>query len=508
MKPIPVTANSLEMLRSQLQSPEAAEATLAFVFSSDIFPPGEIGSIFAESGIAVFGCSSQEEVSGSRLTRGSISALLLGIDPDCFRIKVFNGGDSFAVGAETAEWAVKEFSRPQLITALGGASRSLIGDIYLEGIRSVAPHMGVYGGMASGSQNRFQPYVFSSEQSSRDGGIACVFDGSAIDINGVALSGWEETGTPKIITKAEKNIIYEIDHEPVLTLLRRYFAVSAEFEDRLLSEYPFSMTTPDGDKVFRVVLSFDESSQRVFCAGNVYEGAEIRFCAPNIIPTIRKTLTQLATYRENSLGNADAILLFSCAARSQAFGSLMQREVQSIQELWPAPTAGFCSYGEFGGLQGQVKFHNTVISAVFLNCKSGGNRSEAAAANRHTPATILDRLLHSEDLSEMSRDEIMERITSLEKEKAILSNFLHIEYRRFEQDHERDPAGTGKIRQTPAQHPAGTGGPPAEAGGTDHRRQLSGSVGTLCRPGRIHPAGGKNAAGTVGQTAQPAVQRF
>jgi hypothetical protein len=68
-----------------------------------------------------------------------------------------------------------------------------------------------------------------------------------------------------------------------------------------------------------------------------------------------------------SEGDADALLVFSCAGRAPALGPLVTLENEGLAEVWNSPMAGFFTYGEFGRMKnGRQHFHSTACCWVAL----------------------------------------------------------------------------------------------------------------------------------------------
>ncbi|MCB1308040.1 MAG: FIST C-terminal domain-containing protein, partial [Leptospiraceae bacterium] len=183
--------------------------------------------------------------------------------------------------------------------------------------------------------------------------------------------------------------------------------------------------------VMRTAIQADLNTGAVQYGGHIPEGSLVRFCSPNILETIKHTIEQIQGFRGHSdSAGADAVLLFDCAIRSQSFGSYMRKEIEVINQLWRAPVAGFCSWGEIGRSRGAAcGFHNTVISLVLLRDREKINYT----ANRTYSDEQIEDIVESFP-PEISVDELQREIIQLRKQKSRLSHFLHLTSEDLEQE--------------------------------------------------------------------------
>jgi adenylate cyclase len=223
MKPKVFSVSSVEQIEPHLQSARqnGLPPTLAVAFSSVVHDLTELSSVFAKYDIEVFGASASGEITNDEVHEESIAVMLLDISRDAFRLNVFDGEGkaSYQVGQNVAEWAKTIYDNPALMVMSAGLRAD--GEQIVKGIiDAVEPQIPLFGGFAA-----FDPammseisntFVFNSSRVFSNGVVALVFDQNVIEVEGIAASGWKEIGTPKTITKAAENIVYNIDDEPAL----------------------------------------------------------------------------------------------------------------------------------------------------------------------------------------------------------------------------------------------------------------------------------------------------
>ncbi|MGO9570738.1 MAG: FIST signal transduction protein [Desulfomonilaceae bacterium] len=370
MKPRVFSTTSVDQIEPQIQVAlnEGLKPTLAIVFSSIAHDLKEVGAVFAKHDIDVFGASTAGEISNDEVHEESIVAMLLDIGREVYRLEMFDGKDksSGQVGQSIGEWAKTVYENPAFMVASGGILAN--GDHIIEGIISAMGHqVPLFGGLAGDDGSLQGTFVFSASQVTSNGVLALVFDGNVIGLQGVAFSGWKGIGTSKTVTKADGNIVYEIDGEPALDIYVKYlnFGDDPVVAVGLAVEYPLLLNRDDGSSVLRGVMAINEDKSIVY-AGSVPEGAKVRFGMAPGIEIIDQAIEQMSEFNRQS-PKPDAIVLFSCKARHLALGPMVQDEVSAISKLWEVPLVGFFTYGEIGPvLQGGCHFHNHTLVPVLI----------------------------------------------------------------------------------------------------------------------------------------------
>jgi len=371
MKPTVFSATSVEQIEPHLQSVRQTELvpTLAIVFSSVAHDLAELSAIFAKSDIEVFGASASGEITNDEVHEDSIAVMLLDISRDAYRLNVFDGKGktSNQVGQSVAEWAETVYDDPACMVMSAGFRAD--GDQIVNGIiYAMERQIPLFGGFAGTDPGIAAPetFVFDSSQVLADGVVALIFDRNAIELQGIAASGWKGIGTPKTITKAEGNIVYRIDDEPALDIYDKYLNIGDD--TTLAIEYPLVWIREDGSSVMRAAMSINDDKSIVY-AGTVPEGAKVRFGMSPGSEIIEHAIEHMSKFRQQ-VPRGDAIVLFSCRARHLALGPMVEDEISAIRKLWDVPLVGFFTFGEIGpGAEGRCDFHNYTLVPVLIHEK-------------------------------------------------------------------------------------------------------------------------------------------
>jgi len=370
MKSTAFSATSVEQMESRFGDAlkEGLKPTLAIVFSSIAHDLKAVGAAFARHDIDVFGASTHGEILNDEIHEESIAAMLLEVSRNAYRVKVFDGREktSLQIGQGVAMWAKTVYDNPAFMVASAGYLAN--GDHIVKGvIDEMGRQAPLFGGLA-GDDVKFQTtFAFDGSRVISNGVAALIFDGNVIGLQGVAFSGWKGIGTLKTVTKAQGNIVYEIDGEPTLDVYRKYFDISrdASIAIRDASEYALLLNRDDGSSVLRVGLHINEDKSLVF-AGSMPEGAKFRFGMAPGREVIDLAIEQISEFSRQA-PRPDAIVLFSCAGRHFALGPMVEDEISAVRKLWDVPLVGFFTSGEIGPvLQGRCDFHNYTLVPVLI----------------------------------------------------------------------------------------------------------------------------------------------
>ena len=344
--------------------------TLAIVFSAASFNMEEVLKSINKYKIVAFGASTVGEITNGKLNKDSVSVMLLDLPPQAYAINLFdrNGKSSFQAGREAGEWAKKRFHNPVMLLTSGGWDAD--GDQIIDGIKSAAGRsIQVYGGIAGNNLRQdMDTYAFGT-QGIVTKGIAClIFDSKYLQLYGITVGGWRGIGTSKIITKSAGNVVFTIDHQPVLEVYQRYLEVKSNLDISRSNETGLLVERPDGSSVMRAALRINDD-QSILYAGSMPEKAKVRFCISPGSEVINKTIDQLKEFHEK-IPDAEAGILFSCVSRLQALGPMIEKETMALTDIWGIPCNGFFTLGEFGpGTNGLSDFHNFTLSMVLISEK-------------------------------------------------------------------------------------------------------------------------------------------
>ncbi|MFO0951403.1 MAG: FIST N-terminal domain-containing protein [Isosphaeraceae bacterium] len=348
---------------------------LAILFGSAHHAPafGVIARTIRESGLArvVVGCTAESIVGDGLEVEGEPAlalwaARLPGVTLRPFRLDYdgseVQGGEGLAEGPE---------GRSLLLLA---DPFSFPTDVYLKELRTRAPALPVFGGMASASRTPRGNRIILGGEVYQDGAVAVEISG-ALRVRTVVSQGCRPIGRPMIVTRAERNIIREIGRRPALEVLRETFeGLSPEDQElvqeglhigRVINEYQESFHR--GDFLVRNVLGADDSGG-IAITDVIRVGQTIQFHVRDAASADEDLLSLLERDRQ-SRPDSKVVggLLFTCNGRGTRLFPGPNHDAEMIQRLYgPMPVAGFFAMGEIGPVGGQNFVHGYTASLALF----------------------------------------------------------------------------------------------------------------------------------------------
>jgi hypothetical protein len=210
-------------------------------------------------------------------------------------------------------------------------------------------HLPITGGLAGDAARFSKTFVGLNEAASEGNIVAVGFYGNDLKIGHSSLGGWDEFGKERIITKSDKNVLFEIDGAVALDLYKEYLGPYAEELPGSALLFPLSIRLENSDRnLVRTILSVNDAEKSMTFAGNLPEGSKVRFMKANF----EKLISASATAAENSFDKTkqspDLAILISCVGRKLILQERTEDELIAAKKIFGDNTCitGFYSYGE------------------------------------------------------------------------------------------------------------------------------------------------------------------
>lgn len=239
-----------------------------------------------------------------------------------------------------------------------------------KGILEVLPEkVTVTGGMAGDSDRFEQTYCGLNEKAVQNNIIVIGLYGQ-LEVTHGSFGGWDPFGVPRVVTRSKGNIVYELDHEPILELYKKYLGELAVQLPASGLLFPLNITQPGSDtQLVRTLLSINESEGSIVYAGDVPEGSTAQLMKANF--------NRLVEGAEKAAENAhqgispDFALLISCVGRKLVLKERIEEEVEAVKSIMGETVhmAGFYSYGEIAPARSQSQFcelHNQTMTITTI----------------------------------------------------------------------------------------------------------------------------------------------
>lgn len=264
-----------------------------------------------------------------------------------------------------------------------GEPFSFPADLLLERLNEDQPGVPVMGGMASGGWTAGQNRLFLDDQMFASGAVAIWLHG-AIRLRSVVSQGCRPIGRHFVVTKAERNVIFELSGQPALKQLAEIFQTLSPEEQqlarnglhvgRVINEYQDEFRR--GDFLVRNVLGVDSSTGAIAIGDFVRAGQTVQFHlrdAASADEDLRELLNEAAP---NADATADAsagsrgALLFTCNGRGTRLFDAPHHDAGALQSaLGDVPVAGFFAQGEAGPVGGKNFLHGFTASVALFEPK-------------------------------------------------------------------------------------------------------------------------------------------
>ena len=227
----------------------------------------------------------------------------------------------------------------------------------------------VFGGVTADDFKFEQTYQFYQREVCTDAITMLIFSGKLLFSAGIG-NGWHSLSKPKQVTKAEKNILYEIDGKPALEFYQYYLNDSSPS-----LKYPLAVFEDNSNKFYlRVPNAHDARSNSVQFFADIAPGATVQIMETNAERILDSSQTSIANALKNYPGTEPAAaIFFSCATRSNILGTKAAAEYRAISSHLKSacPSIGFYTYGEIAPLQknGAIFLHHETAISLILGTK-------------------------------------------------------------------------------------------------------------------------------------------
>jgi hypothetical protein len=326
-------------------------------------------------------CSTAGEIFDEGVNEGSASVAAVEFEKTQVRSAQVNIDDFKGRSYEAGKALLSQlmaFEDLSYILVLSDGS-SVNGSELVNGINSqVQEKVLVTGGLA-GDGTAFKSTLVGLNAEPGCGRIVAIgLYGGQLKISHGSMGGWESFGPERTITRSKGNQLFMIDDEYALDLYKKYLGNYANELPGSALLFPLLVRVSNEEEpVVRTILSIDEESKSMIFAGDVPEGASVRFMKANF-----DRLVDAASGAANQAMGGGAMtggvsggevggeptlsVLISCVGRKIILGNRVAEEVEAVKDVFGAKTlvTGFYSYGEIAPHSSRVQcqLHNQTMT--------------------------------------------------------------------------------------------------------------------------------------------------
>jgi hypothetical protein len=356
-----------------------SERTLVLAFGGSRFgsapePLLELARAFPSSHI--LGCSTSGEILDTKLADDTIVVAVARFQHTRLRRADASVGgelDSFRAGEAIAVDLDAPDLRGVFVLSDG---LNVNGSELVRGLNSILPESVVVTGGLAGDGPRFERTWTLTGDGPRSGLVSAVgMYGARVHIGHGSRGGWDIFGPPRLVTRSEGNVLYELDGKPALGLYKDYLGERASGLPATALLFPLALR-PSASRqreVVRTVLAVDEASQSMTFAGDMPEDAVVRLMRANFDRVIQGAgdagLAAATPVYAAGSGSPVLAISISCVGRRLVLGERTEEEIEAVKESLPASASqiGFYSYGEISphGF-GSADLHNQTMTLTTI----------------------------------------------------------------------------------------------------------------------------------------------
>lgn len=191
-----------------------------------------------------------------------------------------------------------------------------------------------------------------------------------VQTSAVVKHGWLPEEEPMVVTKAEGNVLHELNWQPAWPIYQKYlhehFDVTCTEDNfsRVAMGYPLVMQRAAGSPIIRDPVAIIDRSA-LLCVGQLRPQSVIRVCRGD-----ESSMTQAAREATSAHLPNGPDLVIDCVSRSLFLGDLFDHEAAILGAPLgdTASSVGILSIGEIATVgQGTLSFLNkSIVSARFL----------------------------------------------------------------------------------------------------------------------------------------------
>ena len=358
--------------RPNLPTNEVGRQSVVFVFGARSLmqtgaPVGELRDHF--KGAAMLGCSTSGEILGDNVVDDTVTATVANFEHTRLRSAsavIGQAKASYDVGKQLARLLNDSSLRHVFVLSDG---LHVNGSDLARGLADGVPKgVSITGGLSGDGTNFAETLVIGDDAEGSQRVAAVGLYGDGLRIGYGSMGGWEPFGPLRTITRAEGNVLYELDGRSALDLYKSYLGSHADQLPSSALLFPILVTEAKGGQgVVRTVLSVNEQDKSMTFAGDIPQGGTAQLMKTNVDDLVDGA-TAAAKASLSGLGEErpDLAILVSCVGRKLVMKQRTEEEIEAIRDVFGTDTkiSGFYSYGELCPFVhgGECRLHNQTMT--------------------------------------------------------------------------------------------------------------------------------------------------
>ena len=277
----------------------------------------------------------------------TLVVMLTDIEPSQFSIIGNSEFDEEKLLADISSYCKEELAHVGIIH--GDPTNPATPNI-IEKISETVPSAYLVGGLTSSNAENYQV-----ANNIIQGGVSGIFFSPDVSTVIGHTQGCTPLDQQHVITRAERNLLIELDGRPALDVLREDIGEVLAKDLNKIAGYIFAGLPIEfsdiGDYLVRNIIGFDEEEKIIAVGDYLYEGGKFMFCRRDGNSARDDMMRMLTKMKSRLQGAPRGGLYFTCLGRGRYQFGENSEELKMIKEvLGDFPVAGFFANGEI--------FHN------------------------------------------------------------------------------------------------------------------------------------------------------
>jgi small ligand-binding sensory domain FIST len=262
-------------------------------------------------------------------------------------------------------------SAPDSVLVMLGDPFTFPAHLLLDHLNEHAPGLPIVGGMASGGLMPGRTRLIQDDEIVSDGAVGAILEGAA-GASAVVSQGCRPVGETFAITRAERNIVFELGGQPAIKRIEELYASASERDQLLMrrglhvgqAASELKAELGRGDFVIRNLVNVDRDTGSIAISDMAEIGQTIQFQVRDA-ESAREDLAR--TLEIERLDPVAGALLFSCNGRGKGLFGKPDHDVTAMRSaLGDIPVAGFFAAGELGPVGGRNFVHGFTASMLLF----------------------------------------------------------------------------------------------------------------------------------------------
>jgi len=243
---------------------------------------------------------------------------------------------------------------------------SVEAEAFLRGLDLAYPRSHKVGGLASGGREPGANALFLGRSVHRAGVVGVALAGD-IAVDTIVAQGCRPIGQPMFITKAQRNILWELDGRSAVQVLRDLYEELTPADQELARHSLFlgivmneaQQQYGQGDFLIRNIVGLDPQREVLAIGALLQDNSVVQFHLRDA-KTSADDLEQLLSQYEPTVRGASpqGALLFSCLGRGLHLYGRPDHDTEAFQRhIGAVPLGGFFCNGEIGPVHGTTFLH-------------------------------------------------------------------------------------------------------------------------------------------------------